>query len=237
MGSTVASLQTDYLAIEMLKVGYLLPWNKDKNAKRNTYEGGKNFHRNGRFTDVYNLDVQAMYPNNAVNCNISPETFKSFESSEEITYEYNEPQHSRTETEIWAYLKDDKLKILGSVVIDTNEGVLIKIIKYFMHLKDTTDKHLFKGKRDGYKLIINTFYGLLGNGGGRMNSTLFAALITYQAGVVLRNSMEFIRQTLSISNEVDPICFGNTDSVFTSLVNVKGYDSTKSIHENHDFLK
>ena len=156
MGSTVASLQTDYLAIEMIKVGYLLPWNKDKNAKRSTYEGGKNFHRNGRFTDVYGLDVQAMYPNNAVNCNISPETFKSFEPSEEMTYEYNEPQHSRTETEIWAYLKDDKLKILGSVVIDTNEGVLIKIIKYFMHLKDTTDKHLFKGKRDGYKLIIKS---------------------------------------------------------------------------------
>lgn len=65
-----------------------------------------------------------------------------------------------------AYMNDSRMNACGFVVTDTKEGVLIRIIKHFLHLKDTTNKHLYKGKRDGYKLIINTFYGLLGKDGG-----------------------------------------------------------------------
>lgn len=44
MSSTVASLQTDYLAIELIKVGFLLPWYGDKKSTTQSYEGGKNWH-------------------------------------------------------------------------------------------------------------------------------------------------------------------------------------------------
>ncbi len=110
---------------------------------------------------------------------MSPEKFKCFEPIQAITYDYQTPQQIRTDTQIKAYLNDEKLSLSGFVVIDKEEGILIKVVKHFLHLKNTTDKVKFKGKRDSYKLIINTFYGLLGQGGGRLNNFYFSALTTY----------------------------------------------------------
>jgi DNA polymerase elongation subunit (family B) len=88
----MASLQVDYLGIEMIKNGYLLPWHYNQNAVGVSFEGGKNYHKPGRYRCVCGVDVCSMHPSNMIEYNMSPETYKSFEPCEPIEYDYRTPQ-------------------------------------------------------------------------------------------------------------------------------------------------
>jgi len=92
-----------------------------------------------------------------------------------------------------------------------NENILPDIIEQLWKARDEAKKHNNKALSQAIKIIMNSFYGVLGTAGCRIHDARLTSSIT-------KRSHEIIKQTVKIIEQLGyPVIYGDTDSVFVSL--------------------
>jgi DNA polymerase II len=91
------------------------------------------------------------------------------------------------------------------------ENILPEIIEQLWKARDEAKKQSNKALSQAIKIIMNSFYGVLGTAGCRLHDARLTSSIT-------KRSHEIIKQTVKIiENKGYPVIYGDTDSVFVSL--------------------
>lgn len=92
-----------------------------------------------------------------------------------------------------------------------NENILPEIIEHLWDARDKAKKENNKALSQAIKIIMNSFYGVLGTPGCRIHDARLTSSIT-------KRSHEIIKQTVILIEECGySVIYGDTDSVFVSL--------------------
>jgi len=105
----------------------------------------------------------------------------------------------------------DTIPGFDGAVFSKTESILPNIIKDLWHARDIAKKDKNKALSQAIKIIMNSFYGVLGTPGCRIHDSRLTSSIT-------KRSHEIILQTVKlIESEGYSVIYGDTDSVFVSL--------------------
>lgn len=101
-----------------------------------------------------------------------------------------------------------------------HESILPQIITDLWQQRDQAKRDNNKPLSQAIKIIMNSFYGVLGSNGCRFHDARLASSITRRGHEIIRNSRDFIEQ------QGLKVIYGDTDSVFVLLG--PGYDEAKA---------
>jgi len=105
----------------------------------------------------------------------------------------------------------DTIEGYDGAVFSKNENILPDMIKALWSARDKAKKEKNAALSQAIKIIMNSFYGVLGTPGCRIHDSRLTSSIT-------KRSHEIIRQTVKlIESEGYRVIYGDTDSVFVSL--------------------
>ncbi|MGK0498651.1 MAG: DNA polymerase-2 [Oceanicoccus sp.] len=94
------------------------------------------------------------------------------------------------------------------------QTILPELIQELWDLRDTAKAQNDNALSQAIKIIMNSFYGVLGSGGCRFFDSRLASSITLRGHQIIQQTAEFIEK------QGWPVIYGDTDSVFVWLKNV-----------------
>jgi DNA polymerase elongation subunit (family B) len=196
----------------------------------------------GRYKWVYDLDLTSLYPSIIMTLNISPETkvtkMRTFDGNK---YVKNQGTHYTDEWNGWEttqdlrdYLESNKYSIAANgVVYDTQiKGFLPSILdKWFKerveykNLRKKYEKEGDEAKAEYFdrmqlvtKILLNSFYGVLGNPGFRFFDPDNAVAITSTGQQLIKFTADIGNKfyTKELKKDKDYCIYTDTDSTFFS---------------------
>jgi len=196
----------------------------------------------GRYKWVYDLDLTSLYPSIIMTLNVSPETkIGKIEGFDNHKYLKNIPMEYSMDDNGWespvalrSYLTENKYSIAANgVVYDTKEKGFISSIleKWFaerVEYKNLRKKYEAEGdeaKAEYFdrlqlvtKILLNSFYGVLGNPTFRFNDPDNAVAITSTGQQLIKFTADIGNQfyTKELGKKKDYCIYIDTDSTFFS---------------------
>jgi DNA polymerase elongation subunit (family B) len=196
----------------------------------------------GRYKWIYDLDLTSLYPSIIMTLGISPETkvFK-LDKFDGIEYVKDKGAHYSSRNKGWAtaaelreYLKENKYSIAANGVVydTTKKGFIPSILdKWFderveyKNLKKKYEKEGDAAKAEYFdrlqlvtKILLNSFYGVLGNPGFRFFDPDNAVAITSTGQQLIKFTADIGNQYYKkeLGVEKDYCIYTDTDSTFFS---------------------
>lgn len=196
----------------------------------------------GRYKWIYDLDLTSLYPSIIMTLGISPETkvFK-LDNFNGIDYVKDKGTHYSCKNKGWAtaaelrqYLNDNKYSIAANGVVydTTKKGFIPSILeKWFAerveykNLKKKYEKEGDAAKAEYFdrlqlvtKILLNSFYGVLGNAGFRFFDPDNAVAITSTGQQLIKFTADIGNQYYKkeLGEEKDYCIYTDTDSTFFS---------------------
>ncbi len=109
------------------------------------------------------------------------------------------------------------------------ESILPEIISELWQKREEANRHQNKALSQATKIIMNSFYGVLGSGGCRFFDPRLASSITRRGHEIIRRSRDYIEQ------QRYRVIYGDTDSVFVLLG--PGYDEDQAKHRGTELAQ
>ena len=204
----------------------------------------------GRYEWVYDLDLTSLYPSIIMTLNISPETKVSkVDNFKPHSYVKNIPQELATDKQSWkspkelkTYLTDNNYSIAANgVVYDlTNKGFIPSILekwfaerveyknlrKEYEKKGDTAKAEYFDRLQHVTKILLNSFYGVLGNPTFRFNDPDNAVAVTSTGQQLIKFTADIGNQYYlkKLGVEKDYCIYTDTDSTFFSSLPLIKHD-------------
>lgn len=100
--------------------------------------------------------------------------------------------------------------------------------------KDNNDPRFSPSKWETYKLIVNSIYGMLGQVGGRLYVPEYPCAVTYHVRETLKSCEMYINNVMA--NNLTPIVFANTDSIFFKYDELKDEYLNKYFDESNNTM-
>ncbi|MCW8933684.1 MAG: DNA polymerase II [Gammaproteobacteria bacterium] len=188
VGGSVAAFDNLYLP-KLHRKGFTAP-NTGDYGNGNTAPGGYVMNsKPGLFKSVLVLDYKSLYPS--------------------IIRTYKVDPYAR----IAAKKMDDSETIAGydGARFSKNEHILPDIIADLWLARDKAKYEKNKALSQAIKIIMNSFYGVLGTPGCRIHDARLSSSITKRSHDIIKQSVKLI------NNQGYEVIYGDTDSVFVSL--------------------
>ena len=196
----------------------------------------------GRYKWVYDLDLTSLYPSIIMTLNVSPETkqevvenFDGHKFIKNVPMEYRSDQGSwDSPKQLREYLESNKYSIAANgVIYDTSEKGFIPSIleKWFAerveykNLRKKYEKEGDEAKAEYFdrlqlvtKILLNSFYGVLGNPTFRFNDPDNAVAITSTGQQLIKFTADIGNKfyTRELGKDKDYCIYTDTDSTFFS---------------------
>ena len=196
----------------------------------------------GRYKWVYDLDLTSLYPSIIMTLNISPETKQEvIEDFDGHKFIKNVPMTYRSDQREWnspdelrSWLEENKYSVAANgVTYDTQEKGFIPSIleKWFAerveykNLRKKYEKEGDEAKAEYFdrlqlvtKILLNSFYGVLGNPTFRFNDPDNAVAITSTGQQLIKFTADIGNQfyTKELGKKKDYCIYTDTDSTFFS---------------------
>jgi len=106
---------------------------------------------------------------------------------------------------------DDKIPGFDGAVFSKQENILPDIIKQLWQARDQAKQDNNQPLSQAIKIIMNSFYGVLGTPGCRVHDARLTSSITKRSHEIIKHSVSLIEQ------QGYTVIYGDTDSVFVSL--------------------
>lgn len=200
MGGSVAAFDNLYLP-RLHRKGFTAP-NTGDYGDGNTAPGGYVMNsKPGLFKSVLVLDYKSLYPSIIRTFKVDP--------------------YSR----IAAKKMDDDDTIPGydGASFSKNEHILPDIIAELWLARDKAKLEKNKALSQAIKIIMNSFYGVLGTPGCRIHDARLTSSITKRSHDIIKQSVKLI------NNQGYEVIYGDTDSVFVSLESSMANDQADKI--------
>jgi len=107
--------------------------------------------------------------------------------------------------------EDDKIPGFDGAFFSKKENILPDIIKQLWQARDQAKKNNNQPLSQAIKIIMNSFYGVLGTPGCRIHDSRLTSSITKRSHEIIKHSVSLIEQ------QGYKVIYGDTDSVFVSL--------------------
>jgi DNA polymerase elongation subunit (family B) len=196
----------------------------------------------GRYKWIYDLDLTSLYPSIIMTLNVSPETKvgkldrfdgHAYVKNTGVHYSMGE-QGWATSEELRTYLQDNQMSIAANGVVYTmaDKGFIPTILeKWFQervdykNLKKKFEKEGDADKAEYYdrlqlvtKILLNSFYGVLGNAGFRFFDPDNAVAITSTGQQLIKFTADIGNKyyTRELGEDKDYCIYTDTDSTFFS---------------------
>ncbi len=118
---------------------------------------------------------------------------------------------------------DECIPGFNGVYFSRTDAILPDIIKSLWQARDTAKRHNNQTLSQAIKIIMNSFYGVLGTSGCRLHDSRLTSSITLRGH-------ELMKQTaVMIEEEGYNVIYGDTDSVFVSLNGKKSNESADKV--------
>jgi len=188
VGGSVAAFDNLYLP-RLHRKGFTAP-NIGDYGKGNTAPGGYVMDsKPGLYDSVLVLDYKSLYPSIIRTFKVDP--------------------YSRIAAKKLS--DDDTIPGYDGATFSKQEHILPDIIADLWQARDKAKKEKNKALSQAIKIIMNSFYGVLGTPGCRIHDARLTSSIT-------RRSHDIIKQTVKLINSQGyDVIYGDTDSVFVSL--------------------
>ncbi|VAW62780.1 DNA polymerase II [hydrothermal vent metagenome] len=188
VGGSVAAFDNLYLP-RLHRKGFIAPNIGDYNDG-NTAPGGYVMDsRPGLYNSVLVLDYKSLYPSIIRTFRVDPYARIAAENMD----------------------KDDIVPGYDGASFAKHEYILPDIIAELWRARDKAKQEKNKALSQAIKIIMNSFYGVLGTPGCRIHDTRLTSSIT-------KRSHDIIKQTVTlIQQQGYEVIYGDTDSVFVSL--------------------
>lgn len=187
-GGSVAAFENLYLP-RLHRKGYIAPNIGDYHGELSAPGGYVMDSQPGLYHSVLVLDYKSLYPSIIRTFKVDP-------------YAQVAAQSQST---------DNIIPGFNGAVFSKTENILPDIIEQLWQARDQAKKHHNKPLSQAIKIIMNSFYGVLGTPGCRLHDARLTSSIT-------RRGHEIIKQTVRlIEQQGYPVIYGDTDSVFVSL--------------------
>jgi DNA polymerase II len=116
---------------------------------------------------------------------------------------------------------DDPIPGYEGATFSRDTYILPKMIETLWQARDQAKQQHNKPMSQAIKILMNSFYGVLGAAGCRFASPKLAGSITRRGQKIITESREFIEK------QGYPVIYGDTDSLFVLLG--EGYDAEKAV--------
>ena len=205
MGGSVASFEFAYLP-QLHRKGYIAP-NLGELQSTIISPGGYVLNSMpGIYQNVLVLDFKSLYPSIIRTFFIDP-------------YSYWYAQHSVPP-------KEELVPGFNDAFFSKSEHLLPRIIKDLWQARDNAKKHNDQPLSQAIKIIMNSFYGVLGSTGCRFFDPRVCSSITLRGHQIIQQTQEWI-EALGYQ-----VIYGDTDSVFVWIGNEKSEVESQIIGNN-----
>ncbi|MFW2374384.1 MAG: DNA polymerase II [Gammaproteobacteria bacterium] len=122
--------------------------------------------------------------------------------------------------------QDDNMDVIpgfNGASFSKQENILPGIIEELWQARDRAKQHNNKALSQAIKIIMNSFYGVLGTPGCRVHDARLTSSITLRSHELIKHTVELIEQ------EGYKVIYGDTDSVFVSLLQQLDNDQANQI--------
>jgi len=188
IGGSVAAFDNLYLP-RLHRKGFVAPNIGDYQDKASAPGGYVMNSRPGLYDSVLVLDYKSLYPSIIRTFKVDPYG--------RIAAKKSTP--------------DDKTPGFDGAVFSKQENILPDIIKQLWRARDHAKKDNNQPLSQAIKIIMNSFYGVLGTPGCRIHDARLTSSITKRSHEIIKHSVTLIEQ------EGYKVIYGDTDSVFISL--------------------
>lgn len=196
----------------------------------------------GRYEWIFDEDLESLYPNIIRTLNISPETkvskVKNWSvgtENDSFTVDYKSNSLNLRRNDLMEFLKKNTYTISSTGVIynNTSPGIIPSILNTWLSERaeyrslakkygeqgDIVKRNFYDSRQLTAKIIANSLYGALGNGGFRFYDVDNAEAITLGGQEVIkycnRISNEWYNNKIG-TKDVDYVIYTDTDSMFLS---------------------
>jgi DNA polymerase II len=121
---------------------------------------------------------------------------------------------------------DDKIPGFDGAIFSKEKNILPDIIKQLWIARDQAKQDNNQSLSQAIKIIMNSFYGVLGTPGCRIHDARLTSSITKRSHEIIKQSVILIEQ------EGFKVIYGDTDSVFVSLQKQLDNTQAESIGKN-----
>ena len=190
VGGSVAAFDNLYLP-RLHRAGYVAPNIGDYQDTANAPGGYVMDSCPGMYDSVIVLDYKSLYPSIIRTFKVDP-------------YGRIAAKHAN---------ESDKIPGFDGAVFSKTKHILPDIIKNLWQARDQAKKNRNMPLSQAIKIIMNSFYGVLGTPGCRIHDARLTSSITKRSHEIIKHSVRLIEQ------EGYKVIYGDTDSVFISLQN------------------
>jgi DNA polymerase-2 len=182
----------------------------------------------GFYRHVLVLDFKSLYPSIMRTFHIDPLARVTGQFHEQAFGQKREPQWDREETEE----VDRELLVPGfnGAVFLKDKALLPDIIGELWAARDQAKQHKNAALSQAIKIIMNSFYGVLGTPGCRFFDYRLPSSITLRGHQILTRSRELIEE------QGHRVIYGDTDSVFVHLASLADGASLNEVDEQGRLL-
>ena len=188
VGGSVAAFDNLYLP-RLHRKGFVAPNIGDYHDKANAPGGYVMNSKPGLHDSVLVLDYKSLYPSIIRTFKVDP-------------YGRIAAKQSKQE---------DKIPGFDGAVFSKTENILPDIIKQLWQARDQAKKNHNQPLSQAIKIIMNSFYGVLGTPGCRIHDARLTSSITKRSHEIIKHTVKIIEDKGYI------VIYGDTDSVFVSL--------------------
>ncbi len=189
-GGSVAAFDNLYLP-RLHRKGFVAPNLNDRVENLSAPGGYVMNSKPGLYQDVIVLDYKSLYPSIIRTFSVDP---------------YARVKAEKMETK-------DCVAGFNGVSFARNEAILPDIIKSLWQARDKAKEENNKTLSQAIKIIMNSFYGVLGTAGCRIHDARLTSSITLRGHEIMKQT------AVLIAESGYDVIYGDTDSVFVSLNN------------------
>ena len=191
-GGSVAAFDNQYLP-RLHRKGFVAPNINDRQETLSAPGGYVMNSKPGLYDSVLVLDYKSLYPSIIRTFRVDPYARIKAEELDE----------------------NDCIPGFNGISFSRDDFILPDIIKSLWHARDKAKEDDNKALSQAIKIIMNSFYGVLGTAGCRVHDSRLTSSITLRGH-------ELMKQTaVMIEAEGYEVIYGDTDSVFVSLGGIK----------------
>ncbi|MBI3186675.1 MAG: DNA polymerase II, partial [Gammaproteobacteria bacterium] len=205
-GGSVAAFENLYLP-KLHRKGYVAPNIGDHHDSLTAPGGYVMDSQPGLYDSVLVLDYKSLYPSIIRTFKIDP-------------YGMIAAQTQTAENIIPGF---------NGAAFSKSENILPDIITQLWQARDDAKQQKNKALSQAIKIIMNSFYGVLGTPGCRMHDSKLTSSITLRGHEIIKQTVRLIEQYGY------PVIYGDTDSVFVSLRNL--HTNTQADAIGHELVK
>lgn len=191
-GGSVAAFDNLYLPL-LHRKGFVAPDINDRSETLSAPGGYVMSSKPGLYDSVLVLDYKSLYPSIIRTFCVDP---------------YARIQAEKLD-------KKDCIAGFNGVSFSRNEFILPEIIQSLWQARDRAKQQKNKTLSQAIKIIMNSFYGVLGTSGCRVHDARLTSSITLRGHEIMKQSAALIEE------EGYDVIYGDTDSIFVSLCDAK----------------